>query len=66
MVNTLGFGLILAFGIAWLNRAYNLAEQKIDCWKPSWKLKYGGGTMIVFFISFLLFIIILGAVNMFP
>jgi hypothetical protein len=66
MINPLGFGLMLAFGIAWLNSAYNYVEQLIDYLKPSWKSKWYGGTFIVFAISFLLFIIILYIVYKFP
>ncbi len=58
MISTEGFGFMLAFGIAFLNRAYNLLEQQIDSRKPSWKLKYGGGTLIVAVISYIFFMII--------
>jgi hypothetical protein len=51
---------MLAFGIAWLNRAYNILEQIKNSEKPK------SGTWFVFAISFILFIIVLGVVNIFP
>lgn len=52
MVNNLGFGFILAFGIVFLNRLYNLTEQILNSETPK------RGTIIVFVISFFLFIIV--------
>lgn len=60
MVNNLGFAFFLAFGIAWLNRAYNLLEQILN----SEKVKLG--TFIVFSISFLFLIIVYYIVNNIP
>lgn len=60
MVNNIGFAFVLAFGIAWLNRAYNILEQIKNSKKTE------SGTWSVFALSFILFIIVLGVVYIFP